>query len=264
MKFLETFFKKFLSRARDRVPHTIGDNMNRVIITGGSRGIGRAAVELFSEQGDRVAFLYRSADSAAAELADKTGAVAIKADVSDPESCKDGMEEAIAVLGGVDVLVCCAGIAYKNFFDVTSEADYCRIMETNAGGTYRCIREVIPHMVKQKYGRIITASSVWGTNGASMEGVYSASKAAVIGMTKAVAKELAPSGITVNCVAPGVIDTDMNGDLSDSDRADLAEDIPSGRFGTAKEAAAPMLFLASAEASYITAQVIGVNGGFGE
>lgn len=238
--------------------------MNRVIITGGSRGIGRAAVELFCENGDRVAFLYRSADHAAAELAQRTGAVPIKADVSDPESCKAGMGEAIAALGGVDVLVCAAGIAYKNFFDATSEEDWHRVMETNTGGTYRCIREVIPHMVAQKHGRIITTSSVWGTNGASMEGVYSASKAAIIGMTKAVAKELAPSRITVNCIAPGVIDTDMNSDLSESDRTDLACEIPLGRFGTAREAAVPMLFLASADAAYITAQIIGVNGGFGE
>ena len=238
--------------------------MNRVIITGGSRGIGRAAVELFAAGGDKVAFLYRSADEAAAELAALTGAIAVKADVGDAVSCKEGMDEAIAALGGVDVLVCSAGVAYKNFFDATTEEDYQRIMDINVGGTYRCIKQVIPHMVSQKYGRIITVSSVWGTNGASMEGVYSASKAAVIGMTKAVAKELAPSGITVNCIAPGVIDTDMNRDLSDSDRADLAEEIPAGRFGTAAEAAAPMLFLASKEASYITAQIIGVNGGFGE
>lgn len=238
--------------------------MRRVIITGGSRGIGRAAVELFCAAGDRVAFLYRFAETAAAELSLRTGAVAVKADVSDDISCREGMEKAISSLGGVDVLVCAAGVAYKNFFDATSETEWSRIMETNAGGTYRCIREVIPHMVKQKHGRIITTSSVWGTNGASMEGVYSASKAAVIGMTKAVAKELAPSGITVNCIAPGVIDTDMNGDLSKNDRDALAEEIPLGRFGTAREAAAPILFLASEEASYITAQVIGVNGGFGE
>ena len=242
----------------------IGDNMNRVIITGGSRGIGRAAVELFCEAGDSVAFLYRSSDEAAAELARATGAVAIKADVADGGSCKAGITEAIKTLGGVDVLVCSAGTAYKKFFDATTEADWYRIMETNAGGTYRCIREVIPHMVSQKYGRIITTSSVWGTNGASMEGVYSASKAAIIGMTKAVAKELAPSGITVNCIAPGVIDTDMNSDLSVSDRLDLSEEIPLGRFGTPREAASPMLFLASKDASYVTAQVIGVNGGFGE
>lgn len=238
--------------------------MNRVIITGGSRGIGRAAVELFRENGDKVVFLYRNSDDAAAELASATGAVAIKADVADAESCKTGMSEAIGLLGGVDVLICSAGIAYKNFYDATTESDWHRVMETNAGGTYRCIREVIPYMVSQKYGRIITASSVWGTNGASMEGVYSASKAAVIGMTKAVAKELAPSGITVNCIAPGVIDTDMNSDLSDSERIALAEEIPLGRFGTAREAAAPMLFLASKDASYVTAQIIGVNGGFGE
>ena len=238
--------------------------MRRVIITGGSRGIGRAAVELFSREGDKVAFLYCAADGAAAEVAKITGAIPVKADVSDEVSCASGMKLAIETLGGVDVLVCAAGVAYKNFFDATADADWRRIMEINAGGTYRCIREVIPHMVRRKYGRIITTSSVWGTNGASMEGVYSASKAAIIGMTKAVAKELALSGITVNCITPGVIDTDMNRDLSESDRSELAEQIPLGRFGTAAEAAAPMLFLASDAASYITAQVIGVNGGFGE
>lgn len=238
--------------------------MNRVIITGGSRGIGRAAVELFAKNGDKVAFLYRSSRDDAAKLAEATGAIPVMADVADGESCAEGMGKAIEALGGVDVLVCSAGVAYKNFFDATSEDDFHRIMDINAGGTYRCIKQAIPHMVSQKYGRIITVSSVWGTNGASMEGVYSASKAAIIGMTKAVAKELAPSGITANCIAPGVIDTDMNRDLSEDDRASLAEEIPAGRFGSAEEAAAPMLFLASREASYITAQVIGVNGGFGE
>jgi len=238
--------------------------MKNVIITGGSRGIGRAAVELFTKNGDSVAFLYRADDRAAEEITQKTGAFAIKADVSDPESCAAGIGEAIKALGGVDVLVTSAGIAYKNFFDATGESDWSRVMETNAGGTYRCIRAVIPHMVSQKSGSIITVSSVWGTNGASMEGAYSASKAAIIGMTKAVAKELAPSGITVNCVAPGVIDTDMNHDLTESDRVSLAEEIPLGRFGTAEEAASAILFLASDAASYITAQVIGVNGGFGE
>ncbi len=238
--------------------------MRRVIITGGSRGIGRAAVELFSREGDKVAFLYNASDDAAAEVANLTGAYSVKADVADDKSCTEGMKKAIEHLGGVDVLVCAAGVAYKNFFDATAQEDWRRIMEINAGGTYRCIREVIPFMVRQKWGRIITTSSVWGTNGASMEGVYSASKAAIIGMTKAVAKELAPSGITVNCIAPGVIDTDMNRDLSDSDRDELAGEIPLGRFGTAAETAAPMMFLASDAASYITAQVIGVNGGFGE
>ncbi len=238
--------------------------MKRVIITGGTRGIGRAAVELFADAGYTVAFLYRSSDSAAAELSKKTGAVPVKADVSDPESLKSGMDKAVSALGGVDILLCSAGIAFKNFFDATSEADWHRIMETNAGGTYRCIREVIPKMVSQKWGRIITVSSVWGTNGASVEGVYSASKAAIIGMTKAVAKELAPSGITANCIAPGVIDTDMNADLSPEECSALAEEIPLGRFGTAREVAETALFLASDGASYITAQVIGVNGGFGE
>lgn len=238
--------------------------MKRVVITGGTRGIGRAAVRLFCNNGDRVAFLYRSSDKDAKALAAATGATPIKADVSQPESCASAIKQAIDLLGGVDVLVCVAGIAHKNFFDAESEADWEHVMNTNAGGTFRCIKAVIPYMVAQKSGRIITTSSVWGISGASMEGVYSASKAAIIGMTKAVARELAPSGITVNCIAPGVIDTDMNNDLSDSDRAALAEEIPLGRFGTPEEAAAPMLFLASDAASYITAQVISVNGGFGD
>lgn len=238
--------------------------MKRVVITGGARGIGRAAVRLFCNNGDRVAFLYRASDAAAKALADATGAIPIKADVSCPESCVSAITRAIDLLGGIDVLVCAAGISHKNFFDAESEADWENVMSTNAGGTFRCIKAVIPHMVAQKSGRIITTSSIWGISGASMEGVYSASKAAVIGMTKAVARELAPSGITVNCIAPGVIDTDMNNDLSADDRAALADEIPLGRFGTAEEAVAPMLFLASDGASYITAQVISVNGGFGD
>ena len=235
----------------------------RVIITGGSRGIGRAAVEMFAGAGDHTAFLYRSSEEDARELSAKSGAYPVKVDLSDPISARNGMDKAMTVLGGVDVLICSAGIAYKNFFDATDEESWRRVIETNAGGTYRCIRDVIPAMVAQKYGRIITVSSVWGNLGASMEGVYSASKAAVIGMTKAVAKELAPSGITVNCVAPGVINTEMNSDLSESDKSDLCEEIPLGRFGTPEEVAAAMFFLASDAASYITAQVINVNGGFG-
>ena len=235
----------------------------RVIITGGSRGIGRAAVEIFAGAGDHTAFLYRSSDKDAGELAERSGAYPVKADLADPVSAKNGMDKAMTILGGADVLICSAGIAYKNFFDSTDEDGWRSVIETNAGGTYRCIRDVIPAMVSQKSGRIITVSSVWGALGASMEGVYSASKAAVIGMTKAVAKELAPSGITVNCVAPGVIDTEMNSDLNECDRSDLCEEIPLGRFGTPEEVAAAMFFLASDAASYITAQVINVNGGFG-
>lgn len=237
--------------------------MRRVIITGGSRGIGRAAVELFCSEGDSVAFLYRRDTAAASEVADLTGAFPVMADVGDGESAVRGISTAVEKLGGVDVLVTSAGVAYRNFFDATDEEAYRHLTEVNVGGTYRCIRQVIPEMVSQKSGRIITVSSVWGSVGASMEGVYSATKAAVIGMTRAVAKELAPSGVTVNCIAPGVIDTDMNQNLTDSDRAFLADEIPVGRFGTAREAAAPMLFLASEAAAYITGQVIGVDGGFG-
>jgi len=237
--------------------------MKRVIITGGSRGIGRAAVELFAAAGDSVAFLYRSADTAAQEVASLTGAIPEKCDVGDEAAVPAAIAEAVSALGGVDVLVTAAGVAYKNFFDATDEAAFRRLHETNVGGTYRCIREVLPHMIREKRGSIVTLSSIWGEVGASMEVAYSSTKASIIGMTRALSKEVAPSGVRVNCVSPGVIDTDMNADLSGDDRASLAEEIPLGRFGTAAEVARAIYFLASEDASYITGQVLGVDGGFG-
>lgn len=237
--------------------------MRRVIVTGGSRGIGRATVERFSRAGDAVAFLYRSSDEAAKELCALTGAVAVKADVGNSAECADGIERAVAALGGVDVLVCSAGIAHINFLDATTDEDFSRLSEVNVGGVFRSMRQVLPRMIGQKSGKIVTVSSIWGISGASMEAAYSGTKAAVIGLTKAAAKELAPSGITVNCVAPGVIDTEMNAVLDHEARAALAEEIPLGRFGTAEECAEAIFFLASDAASYITGQVLAVNGGFG-
>ena len=216
----------------------------RVIVTGGSRGIGRAAVERFAKAGDSVAFLYRAADAAADEVCRTAGAVSIRADVGDAGECA-------------------AGIAHINFLDATTDDMWSRLMSVNAGGVFTAIREAVPHMLRQKHGRIVTLSSIWGISGASMEAAYSATKAAVIGLTKAAALELAPSGITVNCVAPGVIDTEMNAALSESDRAALADEIPLGRFGTPAECAEAIFFLASDAASYITGQVLAVNGGFG-
>ncbi len=236
--------------------------MRRVIVTGGSRGIGAGIVRRFRENGDAVAFLYRASDEAASALASETGAYAVRGDVADPADAKRALDEAKAKLGGVDVLVCSAGVASVGFFDGTDEAEWSRVMETNAGGVYRAIREVIPDMVRQKYGRIVTISSIWGVSGASMEGVYSASKAAVIGMTEAVARELAPSGITANAVAPGVIDTDMNRALPEETRESLIDEIPAGHFGTPGDVAAAVFFLASDEASYVTGQTLTVSGGF--
>ena len=235
----------------------------RVIVTGGSRGIGRAAVERFAKVGDSVAFLYRAADAAADEVCSTTGAASIRADVGDAGECAAGIARATEILGGVDILVCSAGIAHINFLDATTDDMWSRLMSVNAGGVFTAIREAVPHMLRQKHGRIVTLSSIWGISGASMEAAYSATKAAVIGLTKAAALELAPSGITVNCVAPGVIDTEMNAALTESDRAALADEIPLGRFGTPAECAEAIFFLASDAASYITGQVLAVNGGFG-
>ena len=235
----------------------------RVIVTGGSRGIGRAAVERFAAAGDRVAFLYLSSDAAAKEVCRSSGAVRIRADVGDAAECTAGIARAVDALGGVDVLVCSAGIAHVNFLDATTDEAWSRLMSVNAGGVFSSMREAVPHMIRQKSGRIVTLSSIWGISGASMEAAYSATKAAVIGLTKAAALELAPSGITVNCVAPGVIDTEMNAALSPDDRAALAGEIPLGRFGTPEECAEAIFFLASDAASYITGQVLAVNGGFG-
>ena len=218
----------------------------RVIVTGGSRGIGRAAVERFAKAGDSVAFLYRAADAAADEVCRTTGAASVRADVGDAGECAAGIARATEILGGVDVLVCSAGIAHINFLDATTDDMWSRLMSVNAGGVFTAIREAVPHMLRQKHGRIVTLSSIWGISGASMEAAYSAT-----------------SGITVNCVAPGVIDTEMNAALSESDRAALADEIPLGRFGTPAECAEAIFFLASDAASYITGQVLAVNGGFG-
>ncbi len=164
--------------------------MKRVIITGGSRGIGAACVERFAREGCRVAFIYKSACDRAAELTAKTGAHAIQGDVSDPASAVGAMEKAIEALGGVDVLVNNAGVAQFRLFDEITEDDWHTVTETNLGGAYRCSRIAVPHMVRQKSGAIVNVSSMWGISGASCEVHYSASKAGLIGMTKALAKEV--------------------------------------------------------------------------
>ncbi len=234
--------------------------MRKVIVTGGSRGIGAAVVRRFSASGDRVAFLYRSSEEKAAEINAETGALPIRADVGDPVSCREAMQAAIRVLGGCDVLVNNAGLSMIGLFSDVTEADFARLTEVNLGGVYRCTQEVLPGMIHEKKGAIVNVSSMWGITGASCEVVYSASKAAVIGLTKALAKELGPSGITVNCVAPGVIDTDMNRSLTPEVRAELADSTPLCRLGTAEEVADAIFFLSSS--GFITGQTLSVDGGF--
>ena len=232
-----------------------------VLITGGSRGIGRACVERFAAAGDRVAFLYRSREEDAAAVADATGALAVRADVSDPICVREAFAQVQAVLGDPAVLVNCAGVAHIGLLQDMTDSEWRYLTDTDLSGAFYLCRAVIPGMVRRQSGRIIQIGSMWGKVGASCEVHYSASKAAVIGFTQALAKELAPSGITVNCVAPGAIDTEMNAHLTAEERRMLEEEIPLGRMGSPEEVAAAIAFLAGEDARYFTGQVLSPNGG---
>ena len=236
--------------------------MKNVLITGGSRGIGRACVEKFTSEGYTVSFIYNNSDSVASELATKTGAHAIKADISNPEQAKEAVSKALATMGGIDVLVNNAGVSLIKLFTDTTDEDYYNIMNTNLGGTFFVTREVARNMISNHFGRIVNIGSMWGKVGASCEVAYSASKSAIEGFTKALAKELGPSSVTVNCIEPGVIDTDMNSELDETVKKELIESTPICRIGTPEDVANAVFFIASDEAAFITAQCIGVDGGF--
>jgi 3-oxoacyl-[acyl-carrier protein] reductase len=237
--------------------------MKKIIVTGGSRGIGRACVELFCEHGCDVAFIYCSNDDAADDCADETGAFAIKADLSDPSEAEWAYNKAVEYLGGVDVLVNNAGISESGLVtDVTDEMWH-HVMDTNLSSAFYMSRLVSREFVRQQSGVIINIGSVWGRVGASCEAVYATSKAGLRGLTLSMAKELGPSGVRVNCVEPGVIDTDMNACYDEDDIAALCEETPLFRIGDPSEVAELVYFLASEKASFITAQIIGVDGGFG-
>mgnify|MGYP005753035493 FL=1 len=234
--------------------------MKNVLITGGSRGIGAECVKLFSERGYRVFFIYRNNHEEAAKLSEITGALPFCGDVSVPADIEN-IYDKIKDHGGIDVIVNNAGISQiKMFCDIT-EAEWDRMFDVNIKGMYVVTHCFLSDMVRKKSGRIINISSMWGETGASCEVHYSASKAAVIGFTKALAKELAPSGITVNCVSPGIIATDMNSGLSDEELEDFVSDIPIQRIGDPRETAETVYFLASEQAGYITGAVVPVNGG---
>ena len=236
--------------------------MRRILISGGSRGIGAALVRAFCEKGDSVVFLYKNAHVAAQALAQETGAVGICADVSCPESVRAAIKEAEKALGGgVEVLVNNAGVSMISLVQDVSDEDWRRVIDTNLSGAFYLCRSVIPAMVTGHYGRIVNIGSMWGKVGASCEVAYSASKAGLRGLTLALAKELAPSGITVNCVEPGVIDTEMNRTLDEDAIAALVAETPVGRLGSVQDIAHTVLFFASDEASFVTGQILGVDGG---
>ncbi len=233
-----------------------------VLITGGSRGIGRAVVEKFSAMGHAVAFIYRSDDVSASECAKATGAYAIKADVSDPMQVKNACAEAVAKLGDIDVLVNNAGISKSGLMTDMSVSDWKTVTDTNLSSAFYMCKEIAPCMIRKQFGRIINIGSVWGRYGASCEVAYSASKAGLRGLTLSLARELGPSNITVNCVEPGVIETDMNACYDAEAMEELAESSALCRIGQPSEVANAVCFLASDEASFITAQCLGVDGGF--
>ena len=234
----------------------------RVLISGGSRGIGAATVRHFAEHGDKVAFIYHNADEKARVIADSTGSFPIKADVSNAQGAKSAFTAAIEYLGGVDVLVNCAGIACFSLFTDISDEEWRRMLDTNLTSAFTLSREAAKLMISQKSGKIINVGSVWGRMGASCEVHYSATKAGLRGLTQALAKELGPSGITVNCVEPGVIDTDMNSMLDETAMKELADATPLCRIGKTEEVAAVIGFLASDDASFITGACVPVDGGF--
>lgn len=236
--------------------------MKTVLITGGSRGIGRACVEAFARNGYNVAFIYKSNELKAAELESKFSAYAVKADVSDSAAVKKAVELVKKRFGHIDVLVNNAGISHIGLFTDMSDEAWKDLMDTNLSSAFYVSREVAPLMIRAGFGRIINVGSVWGKYGASCEAAYSASKAGLRGFTVALAKELGPSKITVNCVEPGVIDTDMNACLDADTIEELKEQTPLCRIGTPEDVAEAVLFLASDKAPFITGQCIGVDGGF--
>lgn len=230
--------------------------MSTVFVTGGSRGIGAATVRRFSKSGHRVFFLYEKEAELAVALAQETGATPICADVAN----KAAVETAFTQIGAIDILICNAGISMTGLMSMMPESDWDRIFDVNVKGIYNCVNAAMPGFLSKQSGSIVTVSSMWGQVGASCETAYSATKGAVISMTKALAKELGPSGIRVNCVAPGVIMTDMCAEIEPDVLEDLRSETPVGRNGTPEDVAEAIEFLANAK--FITGQVLGVNGGY--
>ncbi len=238
-----------------------------VIVTGASKGIGAATAILFAQKGYNVVINYNESYESATLLARSLvsngfSVTTQKANVANRLETDIMVKEALYKFGSIDVMINNAGVAYQGLITDTDEVDFDRVIDVDLKGVFNCCKSVTPVMVNQKSGKIINISSMWGQVGASCEVAYSAAKAGVIGLTKALAKELAPSGITVNALAPGLIETGMNANFTVEELSDFVADIPLGRMGSADEVAAAAFFLASDSAEYITGQVLGVNGGY--
>ena len=237
--------------------------MPNAIITGGSRGIGAQTVRAFARQGWRVMFTYEKSDSAAQALSRETGAVALRSDVRKEADHRLRAQESHRLFpGGVDALVCNAGIAYTGLLQEMSTAAWDELFSVNVRGAFLATRALLPGMISRKSGAIVYISSIWGQQGASCEAAYSATKAALIGLGKALAKEVGPSGIRVNCLCPGVIATDMLSVYSAADLSALREETPLGRLGTPEDVARAAVFLCGQDAAFVTGQALGVDGGF--
>ncbi len=238
-----------------------------VLVTGASRGIGNAIAKKFAQNGFNVVINYNvnrtAAESLEKELArEQCRVMTVKADVSSQEQVFHMVESVNSQFGNIDILVNNAGIAEQRLFtDITTD-EWDRMFNINVKGMFHCCKAVLPHMIRNKWGKIVNISSIWGLTGASCEVHYSASKAAVIGLTRALAKEVGPSNIQVNCVAPGVIDTDMNAGLDAQTLDELKEQTPLGVIGTGNDIADTVFFLTSDNSKFITGQVISPNGGF--
>ena len=237
-----------------------------VLITGASRGIGAETARRFSAAGYAVAIHYHRSEERALALAEELRraggeVLTVQADVGDWSQVRKMVDNVLDKFCQLDILICNAGVSWQGLLSEMSVEEWRRLCAVDLDGVFYCCKAVIPHFVARKAGKILTVSSMWGQTGGSCEAAYSAAKAGVIGLTKALAKELGPSGIAVNCVAPGVIATEMNQNLTPADLDALREETPLGRIGTAGDVAESLLFLASEGASFITGQVLAPNGG---